>query len=68
MVNWTRHILEASGDSATICAWHMGNLTFQAYSANVFKPSKGWKLWLPGQRRSHCRPPVYGIYKIMRRA
>jgi hypothetical protein len=23
------------------CAWHMGNLTFQAYPANVFKPSKG---------------------------
>ena len=40
MVNWTRHILEASSDAAT-CAWHMGDLTFQAYPANVFKPSKG---------------------------
>jgi hypothetical protein len=46
VILWTRQILEASSDSATTCAWQMGNLTFQAYSANVFKPSKGWKLWL----------------------
>jgi hypothetical protein len=58
MMAWTRYTLETSSGSATTCAWHLGDLTFQAYSANVFKPFKGGSCGCRGQR---CEGAAAGL-------
>lgn len=65
------HILEASSDyDSAACAGQRRNLTFQAYRANVFKPSKGGSCGCRSRQRcgaGHCGLQyIYGIRGIRR--